>query len=484
MKKIIILLAALVTASCNNADLEYLRNYGSPVFPDYRDVTVPCNIAPLNFSYVDEPSTKIETTFEYKNGKKIHFRGAKVEWRISQWRKMTEEAKGSEVKVYNNRGERWKIHISDKPIDYGLQYRLVSPGYQVFGSMSIRERSLTDFKEKILITGDEINGCVNCHEYNRADPSRFTIHFRGGNAATMLKCDDICAAYETKTDSTLGKCVYPYWHPSGKFIAYSTNRTHQQFHIEGEKLIEVYDDESDILIYNVLDNTIKSPPALSVEGILDNYPVFSADGRSLYFCRYHLTNDKDDLKQRKYSLCKMSFNEETGNVEGEVQTVIDAKKEGISVAFPRPSYNGRFIMYTSLDYGLFPIWHKESDLWLHDLSTGQNVRLANANSPDAESFHNFSSDSKWFVFCSRRDDGRFTHAYIAQIDENGNTTKPFLLPQKEPVKYYSRQFYSYNTPCFVTAPVKFGRIQNRKMILSSKREKFQFTQSLNKRHSD
>ena len=35
----------------------------APVFPDYRDVTVPCNIAPLNFYYTDPEASRFVTTF-------------------------------------------------------------------------------------------------------------------------------------------------------------------------------------------------------------------------------------------------------------------------------------------------------------------------------------------------------------------------------------------------------------------------------------
>ena len=44
--------------------------------------------------------------------------------------------------------------------------------------------------------------------------------------------------------------VYPYWHPSGRYVAFSTNETHQDFHLSDENRIEVYDVESDVLIYD------------------------------------------------------------------------------------------------------------------------------------------------------------------------------------------------------------------------------------------
>lgn len=52
------------------------------------------------------------------------------------------------------------------------------------------------------------------------------------------------------------------------------------------------------------------------------------------------------------------------------------------------------------------------------------------NSDDTESFHNWSSNSHWFVFSSRRDNGLYTYLYIAGVDADGKVTKPFMLPQK------------------------------------------------------
>ena len=77
------------------------------------------------------------------------------------------------------------------------------------------------------------------------------------------------------------------------------------------------------------------------------------------------------------------------------------------------------------------------------------------NSPFSESFHNWSSDSRWFLFCSRRDDGLYVQVYLSSIDGNGRCTKPFVLPQKNPRKYYHNTLYSFNVPDFTKRKVKF-----------------------------
>ena len=125
------------------------------------------------------------------------------------------------------------------------------------------------------------------------------------------------------------------------------------------------------------------------------------------------------------------------------------------LTFPRPSYDGKWLMYGVTDFGNFPVNHAEADLWLMDLQTGATRPLHEVNSPDVDSFHNWSTDSHWFVFSSRRGDGMYTHAYLAGIDDQGHATKPFLLPQRNPKKFYRLMLDSYNCPDFTKEKVQF-----------------------------
>jgi len=126
-------------------------------------------------------------------------------------------------------------------------------------------------------------------------------------------------------------------------------------------------------------------------------------------------------------------------------------------------------MFTLSDYGNFSIWHKEADLWLLDLKDGGMRPIKEVNSDDTESFHNWSSNSRWFVFSSRRGDGLYTRLYLASMDENGVVGKPFLLPQENPWEYYDRLVYSYNVPDFTSEPVKLERRKVERGIVSRKR---------------
>lgn len=124
-----------------------------------------------------------------------------------------------------------------------------------------------------------------------------------------------------------------------------------------------------------------------------------------------------------------------------------------------------------------PCWkqRKEADLWLIDLATRTSRELTEVNSPDTESYHSWSSNSRWFVFSSRRIDGLYTRPYIASIDEEGRIKKPFLLPQKGS-DYYDRSLYSFNIPEFVTSTVKLNVREVEKKALSTERKQVTYRQ--------
>jgi dipeptidyl aminopeptidase/acylaminoacyl peptidase len=176
-----------------------------------------------------------------------------------------------------------------------------------------------------------------------------------------------------------------------------------------------------------------------------------------------------DYDKTHYDLCSIAFNPEDGTFGDKVDTLLQVSSNGKSISFPRPSYDGRYLMYTLSDYGTFSIWHKEADLWMLDLQTGENRPLTEINSNDTESFHNWSADSRWVVFSSRRGDGLYTRLYLTHMDEQGVFSKPFLLPQEDPWSYYDELIYSYNVPDFTDSPIDLDTKNLGEAILSDER---------------
>ena len=484
MKRTLSLLitATLVLAACSPKARNASQVAARPdIYPDYVGVTIPTGISPLDFTV--KGTDGLDVVLKSPDGKTLRSGGkTSTKFPIKKWARLLQKSIGDSVMVSvsarkNGKWESYEpfgMYVSPDPIDYGLDYRLLEPGYEIYSHMGIYERELSTFKQRAIIENTQFDGCVNCHSFNHNDPSAMSLHIRGKHGATLLQFDGKLAAYNTKTDSTLGFCVYPYWHPSGNYIAFSTNSTRQGFHVQPDKIIEVFDLDSDMQVYDVRNNQIITAPQIKREGIWESFPAFTPDGRTLYFTAAKAIAIPGELTQSHYNLMKVSFDPETGTIGNDVELVIDAASMSKSVCFPKPSYDGRYLMYTLCDYGTFSIWHHESDLWLLDIQTGETRPIDEVNSDDTDSYHNWSSNSRWFVFSSRRDDGLFTRPYIAHFDENGVAGKPFMLPQRDPANYYEDLFRSFNVPEFVTGPVKMNKIRAQKAINAPERVQFGF----------
>ncbi len=486
MKKILpILVTLLLLASCTDEAVKDARQEASQpaIYPDYVGVTVPVNIAPLCFCMADEEALLVDAVITDSHGHSLHAQGKEsVDFGLNDWHALLAQNGGDSLMVtvsakYEDGWHSYRpfsLHISPDSIDHGICYRLIEPGYEVWSKMGIYERDLSTFDERALIENTQFEGCVNCHSFNRGNPTDMSLHIRGGHGATLLRHNDSpLTAFNTQTDQTLGLCVYPYWHPSGRYIAYSSNLTSQLFHVAHRNRIEVFDTASDVLVYDVETNELLLCPQLRQDSVYETYPVFSPDGRSLYFCAARaLPEGNMQLDSVRYNLCRIDFDPATGGFGNRIDTLIHAEAQHKSVSFPRPSYDGRFLCYTLSDYGQFSIWHHEADLYLLDLSTGQSRPMTAANSPDTESFHNWSTNSRWMVFSSRRDDGLYTRPYICHVDAQGRVGKPFMLPQQNPRRFYRERFFSFNAPDFITAPTYFDGHEASRLINDDCRTKF------------
>lgn len=462
-----LLLLAWVMTSCSSRPEHVQAVDQLPViYPDYVGVTVPVGIAPLNFSMADDDFTDVDVEVKGKKGGSLHAHGSFADFDMDEWHQLLADNKGSRlvVSVCAQKDGQWyqfqdfTIEVSPYPLEeWGITYRRIAPSYMLYSDMGIYERRLSDFKEKALLLNSQIHGdCINCHSPNRTNPSQYVFHIRGANGCTVMHSRGQNEVLPARNDTLGGSMVYPYWHPGGRYCAFSTNKTAQMFHLGNNKRIEVYDTSSDVFVYDVEKHTTVLDTILMKKDWAENTPAFSPDGKYLYFTTTPCRHYPDDYDKVKYSLCRVAFDDATGKVGQQVDTLVSAAVTGKSVTWPRPSYDGRYLMFTQLDYGYFSVWHPEADLYLLDLQTGACRAMDEVNSLRSESFHNWSANSRWFLFTSRRDDGLYTRIYLSSIDDNGRATKPFLLPQRNPKKYYRRLLYSYNTPDFSLQPLEIS----------------------------
>lgn len=448
----------------NIDDDDEKRDIYPPIFPDYIGVTIPGNIAPLHFLLHDSLNDSDAFARFETETYSVNVKAKNKQFTIgnSAWSNLLKSAKGKTIQVkivvmYDKKGVAYKpfqLFVSKDSIDPYIAYRLIEPGYEIWNEMGIYQRCLETYKETPIVTNKLTNyNCVNCHSFCMQSPEKTLFHMRKDFGGTFLVDEDKIEKLNTKTPQTISPLVYPSWHPSGNYIAFSVNKTKQMFHTTSRNRIEVFDYKSNVVVYDVKKHQVFTSPLLSAKFAFETFPTFSPDGNTLYFCSADSVNIPDDFEKVKYSICSISFDPNTRTFGKNVDTLFNARTENKSASFPRVSPDGHFLLFTLFDYGNFSIWHREADLCLVDLTNNTTIETEALNSNETESYHSWSSNSRWVVFSSRRVDGLYTRPYIAHIDPNGRASKPFLLPQND-VVYYSRLMKSFNIPEFIKGKVK------------------------------
>lgn len=249
--------------------------------------------------------------------------------------------------------------------------------------------------------------------------------------------------------------TYPHWHPSGKYIIFSTNTTCQSFYSRNPNLIEVYDLESDLVLYDLVHNTVITDPR------------FNGPASSKHFQRGLLTGNAYITAQLLPDNCPRGWKRLNTlfAVSPLTQTTVLSERQStrsirhtIKRFIPRISPDNQYLLFTESDYATFPIWHKEADLKMISLQGSAPVDTDILNSTDVESYHSWSSNGRWIIFSSRRLDGLYTRFFIAHLNENGKFSKPFLLPQKDPDENNLRM-KSFNIPEFIKDKITITRSQ-------------------------
>lgn len=478
MKRFIIYIHSLlliVLAACTpSVPSEYDKTDSLPViYPDYSDVTVPCNIAPLTFGIENDAD---EFVTRFSSGKnEILAAGQEVSLPVDDWSSLLYSASGGDVKVevFSCKAGKWSafmpfnIHVSPDSIDRYISYRLIPPSYVAYEKLAICQRDVTTYDEEVIYSNMLVNAeptgqCINCHAYKNYRTDNMQFHVRQHLGGTIFVHDGKMKKVNLKTDSTISAGVYPSFNPKYDVVAYSVNNTGQIFHTKNSNKVEVQDKASDVIVYNpvkeIVTHVANSPDDLEV------FPCWSPDGKTLYYCSAHFEHTDTSrsieaemiarYKDVKYDVLRRSWNPETGEF-GAVDTVFAASALGKSATFPRISPNGKYLLFALAEYGCFHIWHKDADLYVMNLETNELCPLEKANSPFPESYHAWSSTGHWILFASRRDDTNYSRLYIAHMNDDGTSDKAFLLPQSSSA-FYDFFDRSYNVPEFMVESVKFS----------------------------
>ena len=446
------------------------------IYPDYSGVTIPANLCPTNFMLRD--CEEAVACLSFGNLSFTYGDENKIVIDEEEWQELRNAAagndKGIKVEVYGKKDGKWlsyksfPIYVAKDTIDPYISYRLIQPSYVAYEDLSIVQRNLTSYDESDIynnrmIHTEEKGQCINCHSFQNYGTNNMLFHMRQFCGGTMILNNGQLKKIDLKTDSTISAGVYPAWHPTADLVAFSTNTTRQIFHTKDKDKIEVLDYESDLILYDVQKNEVSN-----ISNAPDEHECFatwSPDGKTLYYTSAHIdpaifnNGDKsfrNHYEQIKYNIYSRSFDLATHKF-GEPVLVFDAVQLGKSATLPRVSPDGKYLTFSLGNYGCFHVWHRDADICIIDLQATDTQHptpnTQNLNSTFSDSYPSFSSNGRWIMTASRRDDGNYTRPYISYFDAQGKCHKAFAVPQKDPERN-TLLLRSYNRPEFMKEKVK------------------------------
>ena len=478
------ILLLVFLASCNSKfeKITYVDEYPT-IVPDYENISIPSNIAPLNFSFEDK---KMQVEVKSKNGSFAVKGKKKISFPEKKFKNLLQKTIGDTVWVtvssYSHDSLTsykpffWKVETD--LIDSFLTYRLIEPGYEVYNKVAIAQRNVTNFTETYIAKNNLLDySCMNCHIPNKHKPSQSFFHIRGKKGMTVIADDKKVYAIDTKMEGAYSSMIYGNWSPSGKYIAFSNNAVLPSTHTIHDERAFVYDTISDIVVLNLEKNEVLRTNLLMQKDILETFPEFSADGKKIFYCSAKKVKLPDEHDKLKYSICSIDFDEATGNFGNKIDTLFNAPALHHTASELKASPDGKYIAFSYFSYGTFALWHNNSKIYLYSIATGKTDSLPelNNNANYANSYHSWSTNSRWLAFASKRDNGLYSKVYFSYIDKDGHAHKPFVLPQKQP-DYYDYQLKSYNVPELMSKEVPFNAFDIEKMYRNEEPEKLHYRQ--------
>lgn len=457
----------LMICSCTNTPHDIVKADAKlEMCPEYQAVTIPCNIAPLNFLIRNEGVEAVQA--EVKDVT-ILSKGNKVQWDEEAWKQLLSKHVGDTLNIQvtaciDGKWQRFddlKWYVSPDKVDPYITYRLIEPGYEIWHEVEIEERCIESFETRTLADGKLLgNRCMNCHTHGGNEGQYSYFYIRGEKGGTFVNRDGKLEKMTLSNAHTNGSTVYGGWHPTGRYGVFSTNVIIPAFHSDQALRLEVYDTRSDLCIAD-FDNhrMITSPLVSQTDNTLETFPCFSADGNTVYYCSapnpcgdsIPAPEDMQNMvKQIHYSLNSIGFDAVNGTFVGPVKTVI-AANDSTSVSFPRFSPDGKWLTYCESRYGTFPIWHMESRIILTPAMEPQSPLC---RTKIHATYHTWSHNSRWIAFASKEYDTQYGRVYLVHVSPDGTLSAPLVLPQADPA-HDDMYLKSYNIPDLSMHPTPY-----------------------------
>lgn len=373
------------------------------------------------------------------------------------WRTVCRQAvdRDARVQVLGARRSDWRrpphasapvrVRVAREPADEYIVYRLVTPPFsgQSTPDTLVRHIGSLDTRPFLLSRG---RYCFNCHTFssNDAHGGKLAIQSRY-MAGTSHPLRIYFGIYDMgrqqgrkiKLPFEIQMTTFSAWSPDGSKLATSAN---QQVGALAPVVFETQNvsmPTSDIAVYDSDANSAYLLPGACAPGRVEVYPRWTPDGQAIVFS----AADKPAYRTPvQFDLQVVPFNAGRG---GEPRDVAGASHNGKSNYFARFSPDGKWLSFCQCDAG--SLMKSSSDIWLMPADLREPPRPMECNAARAaDSWHSWSSNSRWLVFASKRDDGIYARLYLTHIDDAGRASPAVRLPvAKQPLA-------CFNIPEFVT----------------------------------
>lgn len=462
-------LGALSLSGASLSGEEVPRSERKPrVTPDYTDLVIPPNLAPLNFA-IEEPGRAYHVRLCGPKGEPIAItaRQPRITIPPGAWREFLLQNRGHaiqlEIRVQDPQ-KHWlqfatiTNQVADEAIDPVLIYRKIYPSHNTWSEMGIYQRNLETFEERPVLENRRFGyQCCHCHALAQNDPASATVIVR-----SRLHDNSLLVISNGVVESIRGTVGFNARHPSGRVMAVAISKPRLLLHTARNDMREIAE-LSGWLGYLPAGSTVVQPiPTLVDTNRLLAFPLWSPDGRYLYCCsapnpwtNMSLVTAESPATIR-YDLARISYDVENDRW-GKPETILPVSTTGFSVAQPRISPNGRWLFFCAVTHGCWPTYDPGSDLYALDLETGERARdypprKLELNSPQCESWLSWSANSRWVVFSSKRNSPLFNRPHLSHVSPEGHCSKPFVVPQKDPT-FYDFELHTYTIPTLAKGPI-------------------------------
>lgn len=213
-----------------------------------------------------------------------------------------------------------------------------------------------------------------------------------------------------------------------------------------------------LVVYDRDTKTFAALPGADDPQYVQSNAVWSPDGKEIVFARSKayraqhleqqnsaLVDEKDvpeftvEKKPFRYDLYRIPFNDGKG---GTPEPLEGASNNGMSNFFPKYSPDGKWIVFCKAKS--YMLLQPDSELYIIPAAGGAARRLR-YNTARMNSWHSWSSNSRWLVFSSKVNTP-YTQLFLTHIDEDGNDSPPVLLER------FTSPDRAANIPEFVRLP--------------------------------